>query len=251
MQVNYSNSVEMSTVDWSGHISHTIFLNGCNMRCPYCYNGDVVKGEKFVPVQDLLDEITTASKYVDSVVFSGGEPMLQWNQVVRMIQHARDLGLKTAIHTNGMFPDKMRFLMKYADVDAWMVDMKANPLNPPVYMATTGLGYVPYSTINLLEGVFRNYDGEIEIRTTIVRGMNDAPADTRAIAALLTEWIGPDVKYVLQQGITDEAMDESLHDVIKLSRDEMLKLAANASEFLDNVYVRTISHGEELIGNQR
>jgi pyruvate formate lyase activating enzyme len=71
MKVDYSNSIEMSTVDWSEHVSHTIFLNGCNLRCPYCYNGELVNRSNRIDLQLLYDEISAAAKYVDSVVFSG------------------------------------------------------------------------------------------------------------------------------------------------------------------------------------
>ena len=251
MKVNYSNSVEMSTIDWSEHVSHTIFLNGCNLKCPYCYNGDVVKGNNMIDIRDLYDEITTAAEYVDSIVLSGGEPLAQWYQVVCLIQHAKKLGLKTAIHTNGMYPAQMGFLMGYVDVDAWLVDFKANPMHPVSFMKTTGLEHVPLSTINETLGILANYSGEIEIRTTVVRGLNDSQDDIRMIAGVLCGWLDADVKYVVQQGITDEAMDASLHSVAKLTREELLHLADGAAENLNNLYIRTDALGEERTMNMR
>jgi pyruvate-formate lyase-activating enzyme len=132
-----------------------------------------------------------------------------------------------------------------------MVDFKGNPYNEPVYLRSTGLNEVPMRTIDETLCFLSEYEGEIEMRTTIVRDLNDSPSDISAMASILRERLGANVKYVLQQGITDESMDSTLHGVEKLTREEMYKLTYGAAHYLNNVYIRTEAHGEERSMNLR
>jgi N6-L-threonylcarbamoyladenine synthase len=91
--------VPVSTTDWKGHCSTVVFFAGCPMNCVYCSNHAQLNDGKYVNITDIEDQITKASKFVDSVVFSGGEPMMHANALERLIDHARSLGLKTAVHT--------------------------------------------------------------------------------------------------------------------------------------------------------
>lgn len=129
MKINYAGCHHLSTVDWPGHASYTIFLRGCPMSCPHCQNPHIRTGETYVDLIDLAQDILSAKPFVSALVISGGEPTMQPDACTELRIWAKALRLKTAIETSGCRPIPPGF-------DKIFLDIKTS-LEPWVYNSYT------------------------------------------------------------------------------------------------------------------
>ncbi len=121
-------------------------MRGCNLRCPYCYNTELVEASEasqaqdagaragrdqplFVPIQDVLAHLKKRANVLSGFVISGGEPLLHPDVVRQLILEARALGYKIKLDTNGMFPDRLQKLLddSAARPDYVALDVKTSP----------------------------------------------------------------------------------------------------------------------------
>jgi len=256
MRVNYAGTVSLSTLDWGGKAAVTIFFRGCPLRCPYCQNHPYLEDSEIVELDFVKGQIRNSSPFVSSVVFSGGEPLMQ-KAVVPLTEFAKGLGLLVGIHTNGCYPEVAKELVKQKLVDKFFIDIKAPPDNPILYGKITGWGdceavkktpeEIIASVIETIE-IADSSDLELELRTTVIRDFIGSKEDITSIAA----WISKNVKnreviYVLQQGIPEHSLKENLRKTRILEREELYELGKIAKNFLKNVRIRTKEAGEEII----
>ena len=99
--------MKTTLLDWEGKVACTIYLAGCDFRCPYCHNRDLVlRPEEVEEVEEsyVLEYIRENTDFLDGVVISGGEPLLN-KDLKDLIRKLRKLGMKIKIDTNGNHPD--------------------------------------------------------------------------------------------------------------------------------------------------
>lgn len=257
MKVNYGSRVPISTVDWHGKVSIVFFLRGCPYSCPYCHNYALLSDSNMADASLLEAEMKKSRPFVSSVVFSGGEPLMQKDAVMHLAGFAKKIGLLVGIHTNGYYPHVMAELIEKGLADKFFIDVKA-PLDDAV-MYAKAIGCRDYPDLHIDPAVVTekvsesinlalDKGAELELRTTVIRDFMGSSDDVLNIARSIYEITGRwDVVYVLQQGFADKAMLESIRDTKPLSRDELLELAYIAHEFLDNIYVRTKEKGNEKV----
>ena len=116
MKINYAGRHHLSTIDWPGHASYTIFFRGCPMSCPHCQNPHIRTGETYVDLIDLAKDILLAKPFVSALVISGGEPTMQPDACTELRIWAKALGLKTAIETSGCRPIPPGFDKIFLDI---------------------------------------------------------------------------------------------------------------------------------------
>jgi len=102
--MNVAGVVHLSTVDWYGKAAMVIFLRGCPLRCRHCHNADYRAGNTQVELDEIAHWIETAAPFIDALVLSGGEPMMQPDSVKALVELARRNGLKVAVETSGFYP---------------------------------------------------------------------------------------------------------------------------------------------------
>ena len=120
-----------SLVDYAGYVSSVIFFPGCNLRCPWCHNRDLVLGknsETYITVDEGLVHINKRHSVLGGVVLSGGEPCL-WEGLPFLIKKIKDLSLKVKLDTNGMLPDMLERLFSREETrpDYIALDLKLAP----------------------------------------------------------------------------------------------------------------------------
>ncbi|HOC53843.1 MAG TPA: anaerobic ribonucleoside-triphosphate reductase activating protein, partial [Candidatus Pacearchaeota archaeon] len=108
-------------VDYPGKIACTIFLSGCNFRCPFCYSKELVLPEEIeqhpeIREKELFDFLKQRKGMIDACVLCGGEPTIN-PDIGRFIKKIKDLGYSIKIDTNGYYPDKLKEL-----IDAKLID---------------------------------------------------------------------------------------------------------------------------------
>ena len=113
-------------VDYPGHVATTLFTGGCNFRCPYCHNGDLVTGlDDIEPyaMEDIFSHLQKRKGVLDGVVISGGEPTLQAD-LPDFIRQIKELGYLVKLDTNGTNPAMLRSLVEEGLVDYVAMDIK-------------------------------------------------------------------------------------------------------------------------------
>jgi pyruvate formate lyase activating enzyme len=261
MKVNYGSCVPISTVDWHGHVSVVLFLSNCPFRCPYCQNYELLSSSNLTDISVLEAAIRKSKPFVSSVVLSGGEPLMQEQAVMHLARFAKKNGLLVGIHTNGFYPEVVAELINEKLVDKFFLDVKAPLDDPDLYARVIGCGNLRASSPTLrlcpqdaVENVSESIltvmrsEVELELRTTAFRGFMGDAHDIRKTAASILSLTGErNVPYVIQQGLAENALLESMRDIKPFSREEMLGLAACAHESLDNIWIRTREHGNEKV----
>jgi pyruvate formate lyase activating enzyme len=121
--------VKSSLIDYPGKVAAVVFTQGCNFRCPYCHNPDLVYPERFgelLDIEQIFDFLQRRRGLLDGVVFCGGEPTIQ-EDLPEAILRVRALGYAVKVDTNGSNPEMLAEVLPYVDYVA--MDIKA-PFGP-------------------------------------------------------------------------------------------------------------------------
>ena len=163
----------MSLLDYPGKVACTVFLGGCDFRCPYCHNAELLDGSA-PPVMDdraLLDFLKQRLGLLDGVVITGGEPLLR--DVTPLLQEIKALGFCVKLDTNGAHPDRLRALIEAELVNYVAMDIKNSPAR---WAETVGLTDFNNDLAPVRESIALLLAGktDYEFRTTVVDELHDA-----------------------------------------------------------------------------
>ncbi len=126
---------KLTALDFPDTLACTVFLGGCNLRCPFCHNASLVGvGGNRISEKEFFDFLTKRQGILSGVCISGGEPLLQ-SEIVAFVKQITDLEYKVKIDTNGSFPQKLKQLCESGLVDYVAMDIKNSPLK---YAQTCG-----------------------------------------------------------------------------------------------------------------
>jgi pyruvate formate lyase activating enzyme len=114
--------------DFPGHVAAIVFTQGCNFRCPFCHNGQLIStdaaGEALMPEDEVMQQLESRRKHIDGVVITGGEPTLQ-PDLPDFIRNVRNIRLAVKLDTNGSSPKMLRRLLDEHLLDFVAMDVKA------------------------------------------------------------------------------------------------------------------------------
>lgn len=183
---------KLTLLDYPGKVACTIFTGGCNFRCPFCHNADLVTGKPEVTVtgEEIFRFLRKRQRLLDGVCISGGEPLLQ-PDLEDFIRGVRSLGYSVKLDTNGSMPDKLESLAEKGLLDYVAMDLK----NAPEHYGRT-IGAETYDVGNIDRSIRFLMGGEIpyEFRTTVVREFHQ-----KADFEEMGRWIEGADQYFLQQ----------------------------------------------------
>ncbi len=168
---NIRGLLPASMLDWPGKISAVLFLGGCNFRCPYCHNPELVEaawsGEclEWEHVAGFLQE---RAGWIDGVCVTGGEPTIH-RDLPELCSSIKALGMEVKVDTNGSRPRMLRYLLERDLVDFIAMDFKTSPEKYPALVGR------PISMNAVLETVdmIITWGGQHEFRCTVVPGWVD------------------------------------------------------------------------------
>ena len=165
---------KMTLLDYPGKVACTVFLGGCNFRCPFCHNSELLDGaaEPLMETQALLAFLKTRKGLLDGVCITGGEPTLQ-KDLPALLQAIKELGFAVKLDTNGYRPEVLKAVVEQGLVDYVAMDIKNCPER---YAETAGvtnfrLEAIEESMAFLLSGAVA-----YEFRTTVVSPLHDRQA---------------------------------------------------------------------------
>ena len=182
---------KMTLLDYPGKVACTVFLPGCNLRCPYCHNSSLVVPEKIregFSQETLLDFLERRRGKLDGVCITGGEPTIH-KDLPGLIEKIRSLGFLVKLDTNGSNPGMLEELLNGGFLDYVAMDIKNSPA---LYGKTCGgisIREQAEKSIRLLQ----SGSVDFEFRTTVCR-----PFHTEASMEELARWIAGEEKYFLQ-----------------------------------------------------
>ncbi len=122
--VTVAGLVPFTTIDFPGKLAAVVFFKGCPLRCPFCHNPNLQEpgGAGEMTWAEALDFLRGRTKRLDGVVLSGGEPLMQ-PDIATAVKDLKSLGFKVAIHTSGVYPEKLATVL--SDIDWVGLDIKA------------------------------------------------------------------------------------------------------------------------------
>lgn len=163
---------KQSFIDWEGKIAAVIFTKGCNFRCPYCHNPDLVYPELIrvkedIPEQEILQYLLTRKNWLDGVVITGGEPTIQSDLDV-FIRKIKQINYKIKLDTNGSSPEVLKKLIHNKLIDCVAMDIKTI-LDLKKYQEICA-SYDPLLLEKICTSIeiLKKADIEVQFRTTVV-----------------------------------------------------------------------------------
>lgn len=225
----------VSSLEFPGKMSLVIFTAGCMLQCPYCHNPGIIDGGTREKITDIYKEIKDSMDFIDSVVLTGGEPLIQSEEVTEILKYCKTLQLDIKLDTNGFYPEKLEDLISYVDYIA--LDIKA-PFNKYKEIIGADIGKDVRRSMEICLKFPETY---LECRTTYVPGLM-IPEDVIEIA----KSIRCDV-YTIQQFRNKTVLDEKLMETPNPSRKELIEIAESVKPFLKKIKIKTSEFGEETI----
>lgn len=162
---------KMTLLDFPGKIACTVFLGGCNFRCPFCHNSELFMGkpEKLMEDEEFWGFLKTRKGLLDGVCVSGGEPTLYKN-LPEFMARIKELGFLVKLDTNGYRPEVVKELVSRGLVDYIAMDVKNAP---GMYAQTVGLEDMNLAPIEESLRFLIGGDVDYELRTTLVAQLHD------------------------------------------------------------------------------
>lgn len=164
---------KLTLLDYPEKVACTVFIYGCNLRCPFCHNASLViekQIEKEIPEEELFAFLKKRHGLIDGVCVTGGEPLLQ-PDLADFLQKVRDLGYLVKLDTNGCFPNRLQALVTQGLVDYVAMDIKSSPIH---YAATVGLSEFNFPAVRQSIDFLLSNPVDYEFRTTVVKGLHNA-----------------------------------------------------------------------------
>ena len=115
-------------LDYAHKSACILWFAGCNMRCLYCYNPEIVLGKGTISFEKALTFLNSRKNLLDAVVFSGGECLLHKNSI-QLISEVKKMGFLVKIDTNGSRPEVLQQLLENKLIDYVALDFKAMPVH--------------------------------------------------------------------------------------------------------------------------
>lgn len=164
--MDFSGWLKLTLVDYDNHIATTFFTAGCNFRCPFCHNSDLVlrpKETPTIPWSELMAYLKKRQGILDGVCITGGEPTLM-PDLEEKIKDIKSLGYHVKLDTNGSNPDVLKRLLDQNLLDYVAMDIKNSEAK---YSETIGLTNVDMDKIKQSISLIKTMP-DYEFRTTII-----------------------------------------------------------------------------------
>ena len=176
---------KLTLLDYPDHTAATVFVDGCNFRCPFCHNAELVmdiEGNEHIPESDFFAFLETRAGLLDGVCITGGEPTLQAD-LLEFCLRIRKMGFKTKLDTNGSNPSVLEELIEKQALDYVAVDVKNTRGK---YQNTCGTSLNYFDEVFKAIAILAAHDIPYELRTTVVRELTDE-SDLLEIAACIPQ----------------------------------------------------------------
>ena len=220
-------------LDFPGHVAATIFTGGCNFRCPFCHNSDLLgnDAEAQYTEEEVIKFLAKRKGILEGVAITGGEPTLQPN-LREFILRVRELGYRIKLDTNGSRPDVLKALCAEGLIDYVAMDIKTCKERYPELIG------IPSANIgSILESVEFLKQGSVpyEFRTTVVKELH-CEEDFARIGA----WISGCPNYFLQNYVDSENV--LMSGFSSCTKEELLLFLETAKPYVGHAELRGVDY---------
>ena len=183
---------KMTLLDYPGKVACTVFFGGCDMRCPFCHNAELLDGSApaVMDDEDLLEFLKKRKGLLDGVAITGGEPLLQ-KDLPDLAARIREIGYPVKLDTNGTHPDRLSRMIRSGLVQYVAMDIKNSPER---YAQTAGLEKLDLGPIRESAALLMEGRTEYEFRTTAVAELHDDESFEK-----IASWISGAAHYYIQK----------------------------------------------------
>ena len=222
---------KMTLLDFPGHVACTVFTGGCDFRCPFCHNFELVDGSASPLMEDeeLIAFLEKRKGLLDGVAFTGGEPCLQKN-LPDLMRRVKSMGYAVKLDTNGNHPEMLRRMMEEGLVDYVAMDIKNSPEK---YAMTAGLEKLDLSAVKESVRLLMEGNVDYEFRTTVVAEFHEEED-----FVVIGEWLKGAKAYYLQSFTDRDSVPfGNLHAP---SREEIYTFCRTVQRNIPNTHVRGV-----------
>lgn len=170
--IKISGIQKLTLLDYPEHTACTLFVPGCNFRCPFCHNSELVAGGvEFYDEAEIFAFLKKRAGVLEGVCVTGGEPTL-YTDLDRLLGKIKDLGYSVKLDTNGFLPERLQPLLNAGLVDYVAMDIKNSPDR---YAETIGLPPDGFDITPIEQSIDIIMESalEYEFRTTVVTELFD------------------------------------------------------------------------------
>lgn len=233
----YVGGSVISSVEFHGNMSLVIFMSKCPLACRYCHNVELLEDNTEKSLEEIKHEIDSSADFLDAIVISGGEPLVQTDAVIDILKYVREIGLKTKLDTSGIYPDNLKRILDLGLIDYVSLDVKTTFSK---YRKITGanVGFHVKKSMELINeaGV------HLEIRTTYVPTLH-----TKKDIMNLVDEIEAEI-YTIQQFRNKNVLDPALEKVEVPNPHDLAELAREIKPYFDGIVkVKSGEFGEQVI----
>ena len=220
-----------SVIEYPGKIASVVFIGGCNLRCPFCHNLDLVVPELIrkvpdIPEDKVIKELKKRKGFIDGVSITGGEPLLLPEVPLFIKRIKEEVGIYIKIDTNGTMPEILKEVLPY--IDFISMDIKSSPEKYPLATGNKGKFGDVKESIKIVKKT-KDY----EFRTTMVPGVVDKE-DIRKIC----KEIGKVKRYVVQGFRNIKTLSPEYSEVVPYSKDYLIEVSEILKKCSDLVKIR-------------
>jgi len=223
---------KLSVIDYPGKVSCTIFTFGCNFRCGYCHNPELVvdDGRAEISEEEILNFLSKRKDFLDGVCVTGGEPTIN-KDLPEFLSKIKKMGFSVKLDTNGSNPEMLEQLVRSGLVDYIAMDIKA-PLEK--YDDVTKVK-VDKEKIKKSIGIIRKIGNfpEYEFRITVVPGLFNGQ-DALAIG----KWLKGSKKFYIQNFRNIKTLDKSFIERGPFTKEELENFCDIMKPFFEECKIR-------------
>lgn len=233
--------IKTSLVDFPGRVATALFLQGCNLRCPYCYNVELVTGStsdyKAVTFCEVIEHLKKRKSVLSGFVISGGEPLLS-PYLPRLITEAKNLGYNVKLDTNGLMYERLERILNDPEIcpDYLALDVKTSPER----YSDLGGAHSPAGELSASNKIKKSIGlvsalsaEKREFRTVLVPPLV-SHNDIENIGNLLPK----DARWYLAQFRNENCLDPSYNDLTPYTDKQISDLITLAQKFISSAQLR-------------
>ena len=224
---------KLTLIDYPGRLAATVFLCGCNFRCPFCYSKELVLPEEIkkqpkIPEKDFFDFLKERKGMLEGVVICGGEPTIH-QELPDFCEKIKKLGYLVKLDTNGSNPEMLKKLINEKLIDYVAMDIKAPKEK---YSEVAGVK-VDIKKIQESIDILKKGKVDYEFRTTVVPTILEKKDIFKIV-----QWIRPTKKYYLQNFRPEKTIDPKFEKIKPYPQEYLVEIQKIISPFFEICQVR-------------
>ena len=225
--------IKTSLVDYPQKVAAAVFLHGCNLKCPYCYNVELVTGKTddydCVTYEDVIAHLEKRKNVLSGFVISGGEPCLS-PFLDSLIKDARDLGYLIKLDTNGTFPEKLESLFSNSALIPDFVAMDFKTVPEKYGLCGKEVSDQIKKSISIISQLSSE---KREFRTVLVPGLvNEADIENMA------QYLPKDAAWRFARFRNDNCLDKNYESVVPYTQEQIDSLVRIAAKYIPDSVLR-------------